>query len=134
MGGRGGSSGLKPQNTSAIGGEKPITVDVMYRNGNYYGEVFSAKQTSDGVLEISYNIDTEWEKESRTTSNVKHTLKAGLYNTSSKVNQYGAYGSYDSHNINWNKVREVSGKTYHLGNFLKEKGFMWDKNKKVWIK
>lgn len=134
MGGRGGSSGFKTQNASAIGTKKPITVDVMYRNGNYYGEVFSAKQTSDGSLQISYNDDTEWEKESRTTSNVKHTIKAGIYNTSSKVNQYGAYSSYDSHNINWDKVREVSGKTYHLGSFLKEKGFMWDKNRKVWKK
>lgn len=125
MGGRGGASGFNAQNKSAIGTDKPIIVDIMYRNGNYYGEVFSAKQTSDGVLEISYNSDTEWEKESRTTSNVKHTLKAGLYNTSNKDG---------SHNINWDKVKEVSGKTYHLGSFLRKKGFTWDKNKKAWKK
>ena len=134
MGGRGGSSGFKAQNKSAIGSEKPITVDIMYRNGNYYGEVFSVKQTSDGVLEVNYNSNTEWEKESRTTSTVHHTLNAGIYNTSNRVNQYGAYSEYGSHNINWDKVKEVSGKTYHLGAMLREKGFRWDKNKKTWVK
>ncbi len=121
------------QEGGAIGNKKPITVDVMYR-GSYYGEVFSVKQTGKGILQASYNDDTEWKKESSTTSIVHHNLTAGIYSSSKKVNQYGAYSSYDSHNINWENVREVSGKTYHLGNFLREKGFSWDKKKKAWVK
>lgn len=135
MGGRGSTSGIRNSNINAnsvIGNEKPITVDVTYRGG-YYGEVFSAKAEGNAIV-IDYNQDTEWEKVSKTTSIVHHNLKAGIYSTSNKVNQYDAYTSYDYHNINWDKVNEVKGKTYHLNEFLKKKGFKWDKTKKAWIK
>ncbi len=117
---------------SVIGNEKPITVDVMYRSG-YHGEVFRAKQDGDSIV-MNYNENTEWEKESRSTSIVHHTLDAGIYSTSKNQNRYGAYSSYNSHNINWENVREVSGQTYHLNEFLKEKGYKWNKEKKAWVR
>lgn len=133
-----GSSGFDKNGSanrnSAIGNEKPITVDVMYRNGAYYGEVFKATENGDGIIKISRNQDTEWEKESRTTSTVHHTLSSGLYSDSKRVDSSGAYSSYASHNINWDKVKEVSGDTYHLRRLMREKGFEWDKNKKAWVK
>lgn len=135
MGGRGGSSGLgNAKSSNAIQDKKPITIDVMYRNGTYYGEVLSAKEESQGVLKIAKNQDTEWEKESRSTSTVHHNLKSGVYSDSKRVDGSGAYSSYASHNINWDKVKVVYGDTYHLRRYLREKGFTWDGNRKAWVK
>lgn len=96
--------------------------------------MFSIKQPKDGVLEVDYDRNAEWEKESSKTSILHHTVKAGIYSTSDRTDMYDRYSSYDSHNINWNKVKEVYGQTYHLSSYLKDKGFRWDKSKKAWVK
>lgn len=135
MGGRGSSSSNK-QSNSVIGKKKAIVVtDIgqQHREGTtlvgratWSKAIYEAKPVAgeNGVLEIGY-AKKEYEQISRNKLKSTSKINAGIVS-----DKYG----YQDHNINWNKVKEVRGKTYDIKDFIKKKGFSWNKDKKAWTK
>lgn len=134
MGGRGGSSGFTSNNTSALPKDsKEITIETYYRKnsmyGSHYGDsVYRATEESDGNIVFSY-ADPSFSN-SRPNANTREvTFKI----------THGAVTSFNSGNtqfygINWDNVKSVSGKTFDIKGYIKEKGFKWDAKEKKWIR
>lgn len=133
MGGRGGKSGF-----SSRGGGRPSALDMKApeqviesyyrRSGSYYGlEVISVKSESNGEIVLT-NLKPEFEGGSYSKANtipVTYKFKHGITDTGKRKESYG---------INWDNVKAVSGATYSLRGWIKEKGFVWDRDNKRWIR
>lgn len=137
MGGRGASSsqGSGRGGSSVIGSGKSIEVSSVgtshsgYDRKSWDKNIYEAKAVTGkkGILEIGYTskMNTSYEKLSSNRTKATTTLKAGIVQSK---------GKFETHNINWNNVKEVTGKTYDIKDFLKEKGFKWNSNSKSWTK
>lgn len=138
MGGRGGSSGLGKSGRGIRSGAlqknaEVVTIETSYRRksiaGSHYEDsVLKATETSDGKIVFSYADG--YFKNDRPKANshdvifyIKHGAVIHFNNKRTKF-----YG------INWDNVKSVSGQTFDIKSHLKEKGFHWDREKKMWIK
>lgn len=128
--GSGGRGGGESGVNSAIGKEPPISVTSEKNKssgGVWKREVLSASVDSNGNLKLDY-ASGKLNQINNNTTIATYDLKAGIYqpvNSSSRFN---------SHNINWDNVRSVSGNTFGARDFLKGKGFSWDGASKTWKK
>ncbi|MFR5508235.1 MAG: hypothetical protein ACLTKT_03350 [Clostridia bacterium] len=129
MGGRG-ASGTR-SNAGAIGTKKPLEVENlgqkhMQGRTTWEKNIFEANIVPDekGVIDIQYP-KMDFEQISRNKVKATTKLKAGIIE-----NKKG----YEEHNINWDKVTEVRGKTYDIKDLIKKKGFRWNKEKGSWTK
>lgn len=122
MGGRGSSSGIGmsrvfgKENAIALENEKSMSGFNRWKQ-----DIFSASEVEGerGHIYLDYATPSSYEKPNRNTTIAKINLKAGIYT------QMGNR-TYQSHNINWDNVTEVSGQTYNIKGILKDKGFVWD--------
>ena len=91
------------------------------RTGYYKDEVLEARSDGNGNLAFSYAKGDSYVKSapSNRTSYVTFSLLAGALN--------GV-----SFNIDWSKVKSVSGKTYSIKEELKATGFKWHSDTKKW--
>lgn len=129
MGGRGQAGGFR---SSVIGGGNAMEVtnekSRSSRSSSWRYTVLEASATGNsGELEISYPAVKSYSNPNTNTTVAHYSLKAGIF---SKAGDR----TLRSHNINWDKVKSVSGKTYDIGGFLREKGFRWNRDYKRWEK
>lgn len=131
MGGRGSKSGI---NSGALNkNAKEQVIETYYRKNSRYGshygqEVLGAKEEKNGEITLSTESARFKEKYSNAnTQGVEFRIKNGVSKSfnSGETNSYG---------INWDKVKSVSGDTYNIRDFIKGKGFSWDRNNKKWVK
>lgn len=134
MGGRG-ATGHR-SGSGVIGNQKSLKVEVLgqqHREGTtlvgrttWEKNVYEASPVAseNGVLNIQY-AKMNYEQVSRNKVKGTTNLKAGIVETKR---------GYEEHNINWNKVTEIRGKTYEIKDLIKKKGFKWNNDKKAWTK
>lgn len=130
-GGGGGAKGETSKTTSGPIGEAPpvqVTNEKSRSSGNQWRyTVVEATHEGNGVISLGSPSKTKYESVNRNTTEAMSTLKAGIYN------QPGDR-SLKTHNINWDKVKQVKGQTFDVKGLLKEKGFSFDGTTKTWIK
>lgn len=131
MGGRGGSGGFS---SSALDPKaKTVTIETYYRRsgrfGSHYGDsVLEAKQTSDGNIVFSYaDANFSNDRQKANTQDVTFEIKHGA------VTHFNN-GRTQFYGINWDKVKSVSGQTYDIKSYIKDKGFKWDRENKRWVR
>ena len=136
MGGRGGSSGVSASGaytrdgTIKLNGEKKYVERLTGMSG-YGGNgavVLEAKTDGNGNLTLSYAQAIGYRQQNKKTSYAQYEISAGLTNRTGS----GKSTEITSNNINWDKVKTVSGKTYGTQSFMREDGFTWDSSEKKW--
>lgn len=133
FGGRGGASGI-----SAGGGvnylsadktlfsEEPVKVTSTLDTTSGY--VVSATTDENGNLTLHNARYDEYERISRKYHTAKYTVSQGI----TRLDENGDVIDTKSVGINWDAVKSVSGKTYEVKEFIKSKGFKWDKDAYQW--
>lgn len=107
--------------------------------------VLEATSDKAGNVFLDYADYKETYKQNSKTTYGLYELKCGMTNANnihgsrtylgkSKVKAGNAIGGTRSVGINWDKVASVSGNTYMVKDFIKEKGFKWDNGTKRWVK
>lgn len=129
MGGRGGVSGLSGGSGVIDKSSKVRTIETVFREAKGYSrsyykdEILEAVDAGNGEVHFQYATPESREKTAKTnrTQYVTFKLKAGAENG----NVFG---------VNWDKVKAVSGQTYNMKSDIKDRGFRWDGEKKMWVK
>lgn len=128
MGGRGSagsrvSAKQKTQNEKRIGligKEKPIEVTVIRTDDEFWKTTVLDALNDGNLIYLQKRRADKIEKQPDGTYKATYSrLQAGMY-VDSKT------GKTVSHNINWENVYSVAGKTYDVKEFIKEQGFGWD--------
>lgn len=99
--------------------------------GNSYGSqavVLEATTDGNGNLTLEYAQPVGYRQQNSKTSYAQYELKAGLTDRSPT----GKTTEFRSNNIDWDKVKTVSGKTYGTQYFMRQQGFSWDSAEKKW--
>lgn len=105
-----------------------VTVERLLGVG--YGDtqlVVEAKSDGKGNLTMDYASADSYREQNSKTKYAQYTIQNGITNLASE-------GDVKSVGINWDAVQTVSGNTYGAQKLLREKGFTWDSNFKVWEK
>ncbi len=126
MGGRGASSG---GGDGVFPSKKERTIETIYREQRgfqksyYKDEVLEARSDGKGNVTFSYATGGQYEKTAKTnrTNYVTFKLRAGAING-------------ETFNVNWSKVKSISGHTYSLRDEAKAAGLKWDGETKKWIR
>lgn len=132
MGGRGSSSGFSRKTNAVLDANaKEITIKTYYRKrgnfGAHYGDiVMEAVSHDDGKISFEKAYG-DFDKNGSNTTDVVFKIRHGSV-THFNNGQTTFYG------INWENVKEVSGKTYDIKSELRNMGFKWDGIAKKWIK
>lgn len=140
-GGRGGASGTGANvgytrdGTIKTNGEKMLVERVTMRGipfrDPYSREVvLEASTDGNGNLTLSYATPVGYREQNSRTSYAQYEISAGI----TSLGPTGKNIEMKSNNINWDKVKSVSGKTYGTQSFMREHGFDWDREKKIWKK
>lgn len=134
-GGGGASTPAYTNSDNTVRVMSPETIETTV-GGNIRVGVFDAKSVGNGeisVAEANYRVD-------RDASSRKYEVRT--YETKGAyIDVGGDSGSYSdnrdgttSKGIDWDNVKAVSGGTYSMRTFLKNKGFKWDNSNKKWAK
>jgi hypothetical protein len=131
-GGAGGMTRGSRSNSGVLGNESPIEItNEKSRSGgnNWKKRVFeaSAAEGTDGVLNLDYANPKSYKQINNNTTQGQFSINAGIYDVSNS-------GRLVSHNIDWSKVKEVTGRTYEIKDFLKSSGFSFNPSSKTWVK
>lgn len=130
MGGRGGLGGRSSGSKDGVFSTSKLTeIKTIYResrgfSSSYYkDEVLEATTDGKGNVTFDYAKGGSYDKTAKTnrTNYVTFQLKAGAVNG-------------ETFNINWDKVKSISGKTYNLKNVAKAAGLKWDGDTKKWVR
>lgn len=101
--------------------DKPeLEITAIYRHGDYTRKVYDASFVEDGKIAFSKAYG-EWSN-GRSSSVVTYKLKQGI--------AVDADNTVKTHNIKWENVQEINNPPYGAGKFLREKGFIYDSDKK----
>lgn len=135
FGGRGGASGASAQGgVNYLSADKTFfseePVKVTWRAGNNSGMVLSAETDGNGNIILSNAKADEYEQVNSKKSMAKYTMKQGI----TTMNENAKMIEPQSVGINWDAVKSVAGKTYEVKDFIKSKGFKWDKASQSWKK
>ena len=131
------ASGTNSGKGSAIkNDENPVHIRTTYRLGrntssgaSYMTQsVISASEDENGDLILDYATPSKTDRRHNGNIDYEFDLSCGLYQSSNSS------GVNSSVNIDWDKVKTVSGQTYESRSFLKNKGFVWDGQSKRYIK
>lgn len=95
--------------------------------GRWKSTILEASDAKNGELYLDYAAADSYEHPNLNTTTATYKIAAGIYN------QTGDRKLRD-HNIDWDNVSSVSGKTFDIMDFLKEKGFHWDRAQKKYVK
>lgn len=122
MGGRGSAGG--GGGSGVFGREKPLKVETRYieargfNKGRYTDTVLQAVDKGNGEVELVYASADSYSKTAKTnkTNYVTYTLDHGFVNS-------------EPHNINFEKVKVFSGKTYDVKEELKRRGYKFRNGK-----
>lgn len=133
MGGRGGSSGIVAgggisyaSKDHTLINEEPLKSKwVLGTNG---GDIVQAVTDEHGNLTLSNRPAEEYEVWSKKKTFATTTITHGITN----MNENEKYIGSQSVGINWNAVKTVSGKTYTHKEFIKSKGFSWNRANQRW--
>ena len=135
-GGAGGGSGRgsAKEKTSSDGAisysDRTLKAERITGYGNS-GTVLEAKTDGKGNLTLEYATPTGYRQQNSKTSYAQYEIKAGI----TDLNENGKWrDGITSVNINWDKVKTVSGKTYGTQRLMRENGFTWNGTKKIWEK
>ncbi len=132
MGGRGGSSGIVAGGGVSYASEDHTLINEealpVQWNGRYTGFVMSAITDEKGNLTLKNAKPEEFIEQTRKYAIAKTTLKHGVTLT----DETGEYIAPRSVGINWDSVKTVSGKTYDVKEFIKSKGFSWNRDTQRW--
>lgn len=128
------SSKAKSSGVQYISSDKSLykgeSVTVERLLGVGYGDpqlVAEAKSDGKGNLTMDYASADSYREKNSKTKYAQYTIQNGITNLASD-------SDVKSVGINWDAVQTVSGKTYGAQKLLREKGFTWDANFKVWEK
>ena len=128
MGGRGSNSNSSKK--SVIGGGSPVSVEnkKSASGGNRWkNTVLEATSSASGELKLGFATPSSYDRPNKNTTVANYKLKAGIYNETGDR-------SLKSHNINWDNVKSVTGKTYDVKEILKDKGFKYNGSTQSWVK
>lgn len=92
--------------------------------------VLEATTDGKGNVTLQYASATGYREQNSRTSYAQYDLKAGITN----LRENGNPDDLTSVNINWDKVKTVSGKTFGTQRLMREKGFKWDGAHKIWTR
>lgn len=162
MGGRGGSSGMGGGGTKYLSGDKALyeSKDEVLRVRRVTNErfgtdiVLGAGSLGEGHIGLDYADPVGYVQHNSKTNMAIYELKTGLAyaseygpaevryasdtlgmkDMSSSIKSGNSYRGINSVGIDWDKVHEVSGRTYEVKDFLKNKGFKWNGTRKSWTK
>ena len=85
-----------------------------------------ADKDGDGGIYLSYAPGKNYKDINRNTTEAEFTIDKGIYTA--------PYAGTVSLNINWDQVKKVSGQTFNVSDYLKRKGFRFDRTSKSWVK
>lgn len=97
------------------------TADDYYNKGNSKKKRYAVYELKSGISDA---------KDIKYDSWIPDSFQGKASKTKPENDMYGIR----SVGINWDKVRNVSGKMYGIKDFLKDKGFKWNSAGKNWIK
>lgn len=84
-----------------------------------------------GNLTLKWASESGYREQNSKSTYAQYDIKAGITN----LHPQGKHTvDLVSVNINWNKVKTVSGKTYGTQKLMREQGFKWDGAKKIWTR
>lgn len=122
MGGRGASSrrstGVMRQNS------KPVELEnsKSYSGGGRWKHtILEAKATGGDTIDLSYATPKSYEHPNRNTTVAKYELSHGVWSS-----QTGDRSPHST-GINWDNVKAVTGRTFDVQGYLKDKGFKWNR-------
>lgn len=94
----------------------------------FYQKASALVATSDGNgrVILKYADAVEYSEKNAYTTDMRYEIKTGFTVTDG--------GYVKSTGIDFDKVTEISGKTYGIGSLVKQHGFRWDRDRKVWKK
>lgn len=133
MGGRGGNSGIVVGNgVSYASADHTLTNEQPLKSkwilGTNTGNIVRAVTDEKGNITLSNMPAEEYEVWSKKKTFATTTIKHGITDMSEDDRYIGS----QSVGINWDAVKTVSGKTYEHKEFIKSKGFSWNKENKRW--
>lgn len=110
----------------------------------------SAKSDGNGNVTLDYATADDYYNKNSKNRYAVYELKSGITNSSDIKSDWKVPEAFNNKNsktkpendmhgirsvgINWDKVSSVSGKTYGIKAFLKDKGFKWNSAGKNWVK
>ena len=92
--------------------------------------VLEAKNNGNGNIELVYANPIGYREQNSKATYAQYELVSGLTNRTAT----GKSMELTSHNINWDEVKSVSGRTYDVRGYLRSKGFRFDGTTKNWVK
>lgn len=122
---RGGGRGVSKDGALTLNNPKTVVTTFFEARGwsgsRYSDEILEATTDGNGNLTFNYATGGTFEKTAKTNrrNNVTYQIAAGAVNGS-------------TFNVNWDKVKSISGQTYKLRQAAKEHGLSWDSEKKIW--
>lgn len=117
----GGSGALRDEGSMELENRKHRSSYNQWRN-----TILEAKETGGGGIELDYAKPKGYSNPNSNTTIATYEISHGVWN--------GQVGSphADSIGIDWDKVTHVTGKTFDVKDFIKDKGMRWDRDKKRW--
>lgn len=94
-----------------------------WNRGRYKDEVLEAHTDGNGNVTFEYASGGSYSKSAKT--NVRNSVEFKI--------QAGAVNG-ETFNIDWNKVKSISGQTYNLRDAAKRAGMKWDGATKRWVR
>lgn len=117
-------TGRKNEMKELLNNEAALTIIKIAARGREHN-VIKVSQASEEELMLERAEPSDTEYTARNTVKNTYIISAGLYVEKGKV---------QSHNINWDNVKQVSGATFDFRDFLKSKGFKWQPDYKKWVR
>lgn len=129
--------------------DEVLYLDRLTKSWGIYDHIYEAGSDGNGNIRLYYAEPDSYYEKSKNKSYAMYELRTGITdmgdsnngffgdsrdNEKSKFKDENYIGRIRSVGINWDNVKSVSGQTYDVKSFLKEKGFKWDGESKSWKK
>lgn len=133
MGGRGSNSAtagaIGSGGSAVFKNEGSIELEnVRHRSSGYKwrNTILEAKDIGDGGISLEYATPKNYSNPNGNTTEAVYSISHGVWN-----GQVGSPHS-DSIGIDWDKVSYVTGQTFDVKDYIKDKGMRWDRDNKRW--
>lgn len=101
--------------------------DTRLRGVNWQkASALNATSDGNGNITLNYANAVDYTERNSKTTDMRYEVKTGF--------TISGRGEVKSTGIDFDNVKEISGRTYGIGDLVKQHGFKWDRDKKVWRK
>lgn len=121
MGGRG-STSMSADSSGPFKNEGSVELSNERHGSSGYRwrhTILKADKTGDGGIVLSYARPNGYSNPNRNTTEASYSIEHGVWSGQPGDRQPNSIG------IDWGKVQYVSGKTYEVNDFIRDKGFRW---------